>query len=232
MRTPLIAGNWKMNGSLALVEDFGRALAEARLPQGVEVAPLRRAHSTPPRGGVVLVSEEVEESVHEQARDLRRHGVRVGRRLRDRPLGADHDLAQVTVGPLRVTRERENVGGAVLPAVPLVELVEEVVPGEHDAHLVDRRILPPHDPPGHRPHDTCRAGEAALPIGDHHLHRQSSFSRAGASGAGPDLRGRPSVPERWSMPERGSAPALLAPADSAACAARSSSLTEASESLG
>ncbi|TFH85709.1 triose-phosphate isomerase [Billgrantia azerbaijanica] len=38
MRTPLIAGNWKMNGSLALVEDFGRALAEARLPRGVEVA--------------------------------------------------------------------------------------------------------------------------------------------------------------------------------------------------
>ncbi|GAA0561300.1 triose-phosphate isomerase [Halomonas salifodinae] len=38
MRTPLIAGNWKMNGSLALVERFGQALATASLPAGVEVA--------------------------------------------------------------------------------------------------------------------------------------------------------------------------------------------------
>ncbi|MFC3285588.1 triose-phosphate isomerase [Litchfieldella rifensis] len=37
MRTALIAGNWKMNGSLALVEDFARTFAEARLP-AVEVA--------------------------------------------------------------------------------------------------------------------------------------------------------------------------------------------------
>ncbi|SHF30877.1 triosephosphate isomerase [Modicisalibacter ilicicola DSM 19980] len=38
MRKPLIAGNWKMNGSLALVEQFGRALADARLSSSVEVA--------------------------------------------------------------------------------------------------------------------------------------------------------------------------------------------------
>ncbi|MGJ7458134.1 triose-phosphate isomerase [Halomonas sp. RA08-2] len=38
MRTPLLAGNWKMNGSAALVEAFGRAFAEAELPRGVEVA--------------------------------------------------------------------------------------------------------------------------------------------------------------------------------------------------
>ncbi len=38
MRTPLIAGNWKMNGSLALVEAFAEAFAEARLPADVEVA--------------------------------------------------------------------------------------------------------------------------------------------------------------------------------------------------
>lgn len=38
MRTPLIAGNWKMNGSRALVDAFGQALAEARLAPGVEVA--------------------------------------------------------------------------------------------------------------------------------------------------------------------------------------------------
>ncbi|WP_404295676.1 triose-phosphate isomerase [Halomonas sp.] len=38
MRTPLLAGNWKMNGSVELVEAFGRAFAEAELPEGVEVA--------------------------------------------------------------------------------------------------------------------------------------------------------------------------------------------------
>ena len=37
MRTPLLAGNWKMNGSADLVEAFGRAFAEAELPEGVEV---------------------------------------------------------------------------------------------------------------------------------------------------------------------------------------------------
>ncbi|WP_290788493.1 triose-phosphate isomerase [Halomonas sp.] len=37
MRTPLLAGNWKMNGSAELVESFGRAFAEAKLPAGVEV---------------------------------------------------------------------------------------------------------------------------------------------------------------------------------------------------
>lgn len=38
MRMPLIAGNWKMNGSLALVEEFGRAFADVSLPVSVEVA--------------------------------------------------------------------------------------------------------------------------------------------------------------------------------------------------
>ncbi|SFH61618.1 triose-phosphate isomerase [Modicisalibacter xianhensis] len=38
MRMPLIAGNWKMNGSLELVEQFGRAFAETGLPPSVEVA--------------------------------------------------------------------------------------------------------------------------------------------------------------------------------------------------
>ncbi|MDZ7851859.1 MAG: triose-phosphate isomerase [Halomonas sp.] len=38
MRMPLIAGNWKMNGSLALVEEFGRAFADVSLPVNVEVA--------------------------------------------------------------------------------------------------------------------------------------------------------------------------------------------------
>ncbi|RTR05496.1 triose-phosphate isomerase [Halomonas nitroreducens] len=38
MPTPLIAGNWKMNGSLTLVEDFGQAFADADLPEGVEMA--------------------------------------------------------------------------------------------------------------------------------------------------------------------------------------------------
>ena len=38
MRTPLIAGNWKMNGSLALVETFGQAFSQARLSAGIEVA--------------------------------------------------------------------------------------------------------------------------------------------------------------------------------------------------
>ncbi|MGR4070290.1 triose-phosphate isomerase [Billgrantia sp. C5P2] len=37
MRTPLIAGNWKMNGSAALVEEFGRAFAEATLPAPLDV---------------------------------------------------------------------------------------------------------------------------------------------------------------------------------------------------
>ncbi|WP_163559929.1 triose-phosphate isomerase [Halomonas sp. NO4] len=38
MRTPLIAGNWKMNGSLALVDAFAQALVTTRLPARVEVA--------------------------------------------------------------------------------------------------------------------------------------------------------------------------------------------------
>ncbi|AXY41312.1 triose-phosphate isomerase [Halomonas sp. JS92-SW72] len=38
MSTPLIAGNWKMNGSADLVETFGSAFAEAKLPEGLEVA--------------------------------------------------------------------------------------------------------------------------------------------------------------------------------------------------
>lgn len=38
MRMPLIAGNWKMNGTLALVERFGHAFAEVGLSPSVEVA--------------------------------------------------------------------------------------------------------------------------------------------------------------------------------------------------
>ncbi|OLO09564.1 triose-phosphate isomerase [Salinicola sp. MH3R3-1] len=37
MRKPLIAGNWKMNGSAELVETFGRAFAEIELPSPVDV---------------------------------------------------------------------------------------------------------------------------------------------------------------------------------------------------
>jgi len=38
MRMPLIAGNWKMNGSLTLIEQFGKAFASVGLPSSVEVA--------------------------------------------------------------------------------------------------------------------------------------------------------------------------------------------------
>lgn len=38
MRMPLIAGNWKMNGSAELVEAFGQAFSEASLPAPVEAA--------------------------------------------------------------------------------------------------------------------------------------------------------------------------------------------------
>ncbi|WP_192035876.1 triose-phosphate isomerase [Halomonas sp. YLGW01] len=38
MRTPLIAGNWKMNGSLSLVETFADAVAERGVPATVEAA--------------------------------------------------------------------------------------------------------------------------------------------------------------------------------------------------
>ncbi len=37
MRTRLIAGNWKMNGSTSLIDDFGRAFADAALPEAVDV---------------------------------------------------------------------------------------------------------------------------------------------------------------------------------------------------
>ncbi|RDB42608.1 triose-phosphate isomerase [Halomonas sp. DQ26W] len=40
MRTPLIAGNWKMNGSATLVEDFGRAFLRAVLPASLDVVVL------------------------------------------------------------------------------------------------------------------------------------------------------------------------------------------------
>ena len=35
MRTPLIAGNWKMNGSKALIDAFGQAFASAALPTSI-----------------------------------------------------------------------------------------------------------------------------------------------------------------------------------------------------
>ncbi|WP_413615645.1 triose-phosphate isomerase [Halomonas cupida] len=38
MRAPLIAGNWKMNGSLELVATFAEELSRTALPGGVEVA--------------------------------------------------------------------------------------------------------------------------------------------------------------------------------------------------
>ncbi|MDN3523928.1 triose-phosphate isomerase [Halomonas sabkhae] len=38
MPTPLIAGNWKMNGSRSLVESFGQALGDAALPSQLDVA--------------------------------------------------------------------------------------------------------------------------------------------------------------------------------------------------
>lgn len=37
MRTPLIAGNWKMNGSAALIESFGKTFASAALPANIDV---------------------------------------------------------------------------------------------------------------------------------------------------------------------------------------------------
>ncbi|MCA1772609.1 MAG: triose-phosphate isomerase [Halomonas sp.] len=37
MRRPLIAGNWKMNGSTALVKAFGEAFSAAKLPASVDV---------------------------------------------------------------------------------------------------------------------------------------------------------------------------------------------------
>ncbi|MDR5875055.1 triose-phosphate isomerase [Halomonas sp. CUBES01] len=37
MRRPLIAGNWKMNGSAALVEAFGKVFADAKLPADVDM---------------------------------------------------------------------------------------------------------------------------------------------------------------------------------------------------
>ncbi len=37
MRTPLIAGNWKMNGSKALIDAFGQAFASASLPTSIDV---------------------------------------------------------------------------------------------------------------------------------------------------------------------------------------------------
>ncbi|MWJ27832.1 triose-phosphate isomerase [Halomonas sp. ZH2S] len=37
MRTPLIAGNWKMNGSTALVEAFGKVFSQPGLPANVDV---------------------------------------------------------------------------------------------------------------------------------------------------------------------------------------------------
>ncbi|MGP9498616.1 triose-phosphate isomerase [Halomonas sp. AOP43-D1-4] len=37
MRTPLIAGNWKMNGSAALINDFGSVFADVSLPAALDV---------------------------------------------------------------------------------------------------------------------------------------------------------------------------------------------------
>lgn len=40
MRMPLIAGNWKMNGSLALVDEFQQRISQSTLPANVEVVVL------------------------------------------------------------------------------------------------------------------------------------------------------------------------------------------------
>lgn len=37
MRTPLIAGNWKMNGSTALIQAFGDAFTASKLPNDIDV---------------------------------------------------------------------------------------------------------------------------------------------------------------------------------------------------
>ena len=42
MRTPLIAGNWKMNGSTALIDAFGKTFASATLPANIDVVLFRR----------------------------------------------------------------------------------------------------------------------------------------------------------------------------------------------
>lgn len=38
MRTPLIAGNWKMNGSSTLIDEFHQAFSQTTLPDSVEIA--------------------------------------------------------------------------------------------------------------------------------------------------------------------------------------------------
>jgi triosephosphate isomerase len=37
MRTPLIAGNWKMNGSAELIRQFGEYFAQAELPEALDI---------------------------------------------------------------------------------------------------------------------------------------------------------------------------------------------------
>ncbi|WP_421621031.1 triose-phosphate isomerase [Alkalilimnicola ehrlichii] len=65
MRKPMVAGNWKMNGSLALVNDMGRALAGVDCsavdvlvcPPFPYIGPLRRA--VPDESGVALGGQDV-----------------------------------------------------------------------------------------------------------------------------------------------------------------------------
>lgn len=72
MAKPLIAGNWKMHGSLALIDEFSSAFAVAELPEHIEVA--------------LMVPFPY---VAQAAQQLAPAGVRVGAQgLSDQPSGA------------------------------------------------------------------------------------------------------------------------------------------------
>ncbi|MDR5866339.1 triose-phosphate isomerase [Halomonas koreensis] len=140
MPTPLIAGNWKMNGSRDLVEAFGRAFEEAALPAGVEVALMvpfpfleaagRAFAGTPVALGAQTLSDRpagafTGEVSGEMLRDCGASQVLVGHSER-RTLFGEDDAAVLA-------RVRAALGVGLTPVLCLGETLEERDAGRTEA---------------------------------------------------------------------------------------------------
>ncbi len=140
MPTPLIAGNWKMNGSRALVEDFGRAFVDADLPEGVSVALMvpfpyleaagRAFEATPLVPGAQTLSDQpagafTGEVSGEMLRDCGARLVLVGHSER-RTLFGEDDAAVLA-------RVRAALGVGLTPVLCLGETLEERDAGRTEA---------------------------------------------------------------------------------------------------
>ncbi|PSJ20816.1 triose-phosphate isomerase [Halomonas sp. ND22Bw] len=140
MPTPLIAGNWKMNGSRALVDDFGRAFGDAELPESVAVALMvpfpyldaasRAFEGTPLALGAQTLSDRPSgaftgEVSGEMLRDCGARMVLVGHSERRTLFGEDDDAV--------LARVRAALDLGLAPVLCLGETLEERDAGRTEA---------------------------------------------------------------------------------------------------